>query len=91
MRTPISPVRCSVGVVGDVRSDRVARQNDMEFYQPWAQENFPFMSVTARSNLKPDAVTKLVQSALNGIDPALAIAQPQSMDAIVAQALGAAD
>jgi putative ABC transport system permease protein len=79
-----------IGIVGDVRSNRVALQNDMEFYRPWAQENFPFMSMTVRSNLKTDAVTKLVQSALNGIDPTLAIAQPQSMDTIVAQALGQA-
>jgi putative ABC transport system permease protein len=63
-----------VGIVGDVRSDRVARPNDMEFYRPWAQENFPFMSVTVRSNLKTEAVTKQVQTALNGIDPTLAIA-----------------
>ena len=79
-----------VGIVGDVRSDRVARQNDMEFYRPWAQENFPFMSMTVRSNLKTEAVTKLVQTALNGIDPGLAIAQPRSMDTVVAQALGQA-
>ena len=79
-----------IGIVADVRSALVARQNDMEFYRPWAQENFPFMSMTVRSNLKTDAVTKLVQTALNGIDPTLAIAQPQSMDTIVAQALGQA-
>ncbi len=79
-----------IGIIGDVRSDRVARQNDMEFYRPWPQENFPFMSVTVRSNLKPEAVTKLVQTALSGIDSTLAIAQPQSMDTIVAQALGQA-
>src|SRR5207245_11110967 len=33
---------------------------------------------------------KLVQATLNTIDPTLAIAQPQSMDTIVAQALGQA-
>ena len=79
-----------VGIVGDIRSDRVARQNEMEFYRPWAQENFPFMSVTVRSNFKPEAVTRQVQTALNSIDPTLAIAQPQSMDTVVAQALGEA-
>lgn len=79
-----------IGIVGDVRSDRVARPNDMEFYRPWAQENFPFMSVTVRSNFKPEAVTKQVQTALSAIDPTLAIAQPQSMDRVVAQALGQA-
>jgi len=40
--------------------------------------------------LRDDAVTKLVQSALNTIDPGLAIAIPQSMEKILAQALGQA-
>lgn len=79
-----------VGVVGDVRTRKVAEPDDMEFYRPWAQENFPFAVVAVRSNLKVDAVTKLVQLALNPVDPGLAIAIPQSMDKIVAQALGQA-
>ncbi|MEY2484427.1 MAG: hypothetical protein QOH39_75 [Verrucomicrobiota bacterium] len=79
-----------IGIVGDVRSDRVAKQNDMEFYRPWAQENFPFVSITVRSALKPDAVTRLAKTALNSVDPGLAINQPQAMDAVVAQALGQA-
>ncbi|TMP97432.1 MAG: FtsX-like permease family protein [Verrucomicrobia bacterium] len=56
-----------VGVVGDVRTRKVAEPDDMEFYR-----------------------TKLVQSALSTVDPGLAIAIPQSMDKIVAQALGQA-
>ena len=79
-----------IGVVGDVRSVRVADAPGMEFYLPWAQENFPFVNVTVRSNFKVDAVTKLVQSALTKVNPGLAIAVPQSMDAVVAQALGQA-
>jgi predicted permease len=79
-----------VGVVGDVRSQRVREPAGMEFYRPWAQENFPFVSVTVRSNLKLNAVTKLVQSALATVDPGLAIAVPQTMDAVVAQSLGQA-
>ncbi len=79
-----------VGIVGDVRSIRVAEAPGMEFYLPWAQENFPFVNVTVRSNLNVDAVTRLVQSALTKVNPGLAIAIPQSMDAVVAQALGQA-
>ena len=79
-----------IGVVGDVRSVQLARANDMEFYRPWAQENFPFLAVGVRSPLKTEAVTKLVQAGLNTIDPALAIALPQSMETVVAQALGQA-
>src|SRR5216110_3184466 len=79
-----------VGIVGDVRSVRVNEAPGMEFYLPWAQENFPFVNVAVRTNLKVDAVTKLVQSALTKVNPGLAIALPQSMDAVVAQALGQA-
>jgi len=77
-----------IGIVSDIRSRRVADPNDVELYRPWAQENFPFAVVAVRSNERVDAVTKLVQSALNTVDPALAIAIPQSMETIVAQALG---
>jgi putative ABC transport system permease protein len=79
-----------IGIVGDVRSIQVKEAPGMEFYRPWAQENFPFMNVAVRSNLKVDAVTKLVQGALVKVNPGLAIAVPQSMDAVVAQALGQA-
>jgi predicted permease len=79
-----------VGIVGDVRSIQVRQEPGMEFYRPWAQENFPFVNVDVRTSLRLDAVTKLVQAALTKVDPGLAIAVPQTMDAVVAQALGQA-
>src|SRR5438309_1675870 len=79
-----------VGIVGDVRSVQVAEPPGMEFYRPWAQYNFPFVNITVRTNLKVDVVTKLVQSALTKVNPGLAIAVPQTMDAVVARALGQA-
>ncbi len=79
-----------VGVVGDVRSVRLDQQNDMEFYRPLAQENFPFLTITVRSSLPPDTVTKTVQSALKTIDPGLALIQPQPVSDVMAQALGQA-
>jgi predicted permease len=79
-----------VGVVGDVRMRRIADPDEVEIYRPWAQENFPFAVIAVGSALREDAVTKVVQSALGTVDPGLAIAIPQSMDAIVAQALGQA-
>ena len=62
----------------------------MEFYRPWAQENFPFATITVRSPLESGAVSRQVQSALTSVDPAIAVAQPRTMEAIVAQALGQA-
>ena len=79
-----------IGVVGDVRSGKIGQPNEMEFYRPWAQENFPFMSMTVRSQMQPEAVTQLVQRALTRVDPTIALAQPQSMDEIVRLALGEA-
>ncbi len=77
-----------VGVVGDVRSQRVADPPGMEFYRPWAQENFPFGLITVRSRLEVNAVTRLVQSALTTVDAGIVVAQPQAMDVVVAQTLG---
>jgi putative ABC transport system permease protein len=79
-----------VGIVGDVRSQRLVEPPDMEFYRPWAQENFPFLNIAVRSSLKLDAITKLVQSAVTKVDPGVAIAIPQMMDTVVAQARGQA-
>ncbi|HEY7001389.1 MAG TPA: ABC transporter permease [Candidatus Udaeobacter sp.] len=79
-----------VGIVGDVRSQRIAELPDMEFYRPWAQENFPFLNLAVRSNLKLDAITKLVQSAITKVNPGIAIAVPLMMDSVVAQARGQA-
>ncbi len=79
-----------IGVVGDVRTRSIAKPDEVEFYRPWAEENSQFAVIAVRSTLREDAVTKVVQSALNTVDPGLAIAIPQSMDTIVAQALGQA-
>ena len=79
-----------VGVVGDVRSVRLDQHNDMEFYRPYAQENFPFLNITVRSGLPPENVTKTVQSALQTIDPGLALILPQPVSEIMRQALGQA-
>ena len=79
-----------VGIVGDIRSQRIKEEPGMEFYRPWSQENFPFVSIAVLSTLNTEAVTKLAQSALSKVNSGLAIAVPQSMDAIVAQALGQA-
>jgi predicted permease len=79
-----------VGVVGDVRSVRLDQRNDMEFYRPFAQENFPFLTITVRSPLPPGSVTNLVQSALRTVDPSLALILPQAVSELMAQALGQA-
>jgi predicted permease len=79
-----------IGVVGDVRSQQLNQHNAMEFYRPFAQENFPFLTIAVRSPLPPDTITRSVQTALRGIDPQLALIQPQPFSAVLAQVLGQA-
>jgi putative ABC transport system permease protein len=79
-----------VGVVGDVRSIKLSERNEMEFYRPFAQENFPFLTVTVRSSLPVETITRSVQTALRAIDPGLALIQPQPVSEVMAQALGQA-
>src|SRR5580765_5824484 len=40
-----------VGIVGDIRSQRIKEEPGMEFYRPWSQENFPFFSIAVLSTL----------------------------------------
>jgi predicted permease len=79
-----------IGVVGDVRSQQLNQHNDMEFYRPFAQENFPFLSIAVRSPLPPETITRSVQTVLRGIDPQLALIQPQPFSAVLAQVMGQA-
>ncbi len=77
-----------VGVAGDVRSLRLDKANDVEFYRPWAQRALPFVSIAVRSSLKPEAVIAIVRAALNRLDSGLPIVQPTTLRAIVDQSLG---
>src|SRR5437667_6604142 len=66
-----------VGIVGDIRSQRIKEEPGMEFYRPWSQENFTFVSIAVHSTWNTDAVTKLGPSALAKVNPGLAHAVPQ--------------
>jgi predicted permease len=77
-----------VGVVGDVRSIRLERANDVEFYRPWPQRSGPFFFVTVRTSVKPEGAAGMVRSALNKLDPGLPIIQPSTMNQIVDESLG---
>ena len=77
-----------VGVVGDVRSQDLAKVNDVEFYRPWAQRSSPFLNVLVRSTTKPEATTGIVRMSLKKIDDGLPIIQPNTLEAIVSDSLG---
>jgi hypothetical protein len=65
-----------IGVAADVRSTRLDRANEIEFYRPWPQRSGPFMWVTVRTAVKPEAAAGIVRTALNKLDPGLPIGSP---------------
>jgi putative ABC transport system permease protein len=77
-----------IGVVGDVRSDQLAKSNDVEFYRPWPQRSAPFLNVVVRTATKPEATSALVRAVLNKIDDTIPILQPRTLDQILTQSLG---
>jgi putative ABC transport system permease protein len=77
-----------VGVVGDIRYQQLNQTSEVEFYRPLPQRNFPFLTITVRSQFKPESAGTLVRTALNKLDPGLPIIQPTTMEAIAAQSLG---
>ncbi len=77
-----------VGVVADVRSQQLAKTNDVEFYRPWPQRSAPFLNILVRSAIKPEATAGIVRAALNKIDNGLPILRPNTLEAIVTRSLG---
>jgi predicted permease len=77
-----------IGVVGDVRSQQLAKANDVEFYRAFPQRDSPFFNVMVRSTTKPEAAAGIVRAALNRVDNSLAIVLPNTLDSIIAQSLG---
>jgi predicted permease len=77
-----------IGVVGDVRSDQLAKTNDVEFYRPWPQRSAPFLNIVVRTATKPEATGTIVRAVLNKVDNSLPILQPSTLDEIVTQSLG---
>ena len=78
-----------IGVVGDVRSQQLAKENEVEFYRPWPQRTAPYLNVIVRTaTTKPEAMVGTVRAALNKIDSGLPILQPSTLDAILDQSLG---
>ncbi|MEY2547196.1 MAG: hypothetical protein QOG48_2313 [Verrucomicrobiota bacterium] len=77
-----------IGVVGDVRSQELSKENEVEFYRSWPQRDGPFFNLLVRTALKPEATLGTVRAKLSKIDNTLPILQPNTLEAIVTQSLG---
>jgi predicted permease len=76
-----------VGVVADVRSVEIGRENDVEIYRPYGQRILPFAQLAVRVAGSELLAVPRVEEALRTLDPELPLAQPQPMPEVVRAAL----
>jgi putative ABC transport system permease protein len=77
-----------VGVVGDVRSERVAKKNEIEFYRPFAQRANSFLTLVLRGPGRPEMLLGTARAALDRVDRELPFIQPQTMEQVLRDSLG---
>jgi predicted permease len=77
-----------VGMVGDVRSQTLARTAAVEFYRPVMQRNQPFMQLAVRTNGEPAAFAGTARAVAKRLDPELALSAVTTLEEVVSQSLG---
>lgn len=76
-----------VGVVGDIRHLGPGVPPRPELYQPSTQRSFPFMAFVVRTVGDPYAAVATIRRAAAELDPALPLANVNTMDEHIARAL----
>lgn len=79
-----------VGVIRDVKTSGLAATTPDEIYFPQAQRSSNFLQVVgqAKPGMAAAAVVPVLRRLLAEIDPSLALAQPQTLDALLAESIG---
>jgi putative ABC transport system permease protein len=79
-----------VGVVGDVKSERLDAADWPTIYRPYPQTNFNIMVMVVRTAVPPEALASSVERAVHQSDPGQPVADMRPMDAVVSRAVSAA-
>ncbi|HEX5175780.1 MAG TPA: ABC transporter permease, partial [Chthoniobacteraceae bacterium] len=77
-----------IGVVGDIRSERLAKQDEIEFYRPFAQRPNSFLAVAIRGTGRPEMLLGTARAALDRVDRELPFIQPETMEKVISNSLG---
>jgi len=86
-----SPVTAEiVGVVGDVKSESVQRDDWPTIYSPFAQDPMPSPSLVIRSAGAPLALAPAVQREVRKLDPNQPVADIRTMEDVVGRAVSGA-
>jgi len=79
-----------VGVVGDVKPDRMEGQDWPTIYNPYAQVPVPTMSMVVRTSRPPLSLASAVEREVHQLDPDQPVADARSMEDVVDQAIAGA-
>jgi putative ABC transport system permease protein len=83
---PESPWRTVVGVVGDVRHQRLDERESMSFYAPQTQVTDSFLVLTVKvPTTDPETLTPSVRAVFKEIDPAVPVYEVARLDHLVAR------
>ena len=82
---PGEPFREIVGVIGDVAEDNLAAPSPPVMYLPVDQNSSytAYLSYVVRTQQDPSAFISAARATLRGLDPQLAIIEPQTMEEFV--------
>ncbi|HYM00724.1 MAG TPA: FtsX-like permease family protein, partial [Blastocatellia bacterium] len=74
-----------VGVVGDVTQHNLNRAPRPCVYVPYAQDPWPFMTITAKTGINPTALVADIKRAIWAVDKDQAISNVRTMDEVVSK------
>ena len=76
-----------VGVVGDVKAERIEGEDWPTIYSPYAQDPVPTLTLVVRTALAPLAMAPAVERVVHGLDPDQPVADVRSMEDVMGRAL----
>jgi putative ABC transport system permease protein len=79
-----------IGVVGDVKPERIEGEDWLTLYCPYAQNAFRTMSLVIRTALPAQAVLPAAVRAIHQVDPAQPVADARPMESVVDDAVAGA-
>jgi putative ABC transport system permease protein len=83
-----APWMTVVGVTGDVRQWGLGDRINPEFFRPYTQAAWPFMTVVVRTASAPGAFIDPVKKAIAGFDPDQPVSSVETMESVVRNSVG---
>jgi putative ABC transport system permease protein len=77
-----------VGIVGNTRHGGLDEPPRVEIFRPYQQAPIPYMTLVARSEMDPAALTSAVQHAVLEVDPQQPLSEVQTMERVLFDSLG---